>query len=349
MVIVPIAKVADALNGLLKVYWLAKGLVLERVSNDGPISVVVHVQLYTLESVVQICQVSFNFGVAGQLVARQIGVVGTVAEIVSEGQVFVDGLSQSSRVVFLVQQIQGKVIETNGISQVFAHFLNHFLGLILLLQQKLQEVLLAHFGPEVVSEVLQLDFGVPFEDFLDSFAAAADLEVLVDFLRREQTVEAVLGAFLFEDEVHDGLVVDLAVPSDVAGDFEDVPGLFAPDDVLLDVFDDGLLEYLGEVGRVSIDDLAVGDVTVEQFVELLFLMASLLSLKHHWQLLLEVTQNKVVLQLTALLQLKVKTVQTCKTEVEQERLSQTAHPQVRRQMLIQEEHAFLYVPLPPNQ
>jgi|JI9StandDraft_2_1071091.scaffolds.fasta_scaffold457083_1 hypothetical protein len=75
------------------------------MSYDGSVSIVVHVDLHTFEPVIEVSQIPLYLGVAGELVAREVGVVGAIAEVVGKGQVFIHWFSHGGVVVLLVEQI----------------------------------------------------------------------------------------------------------------------------------------------------------------------------------------------------------------------------------------------------
>lgn len=85
---------------------------------------------------------------------------------------------------------------------------------------------------------------------------------------------------------------------------------------------------------MNIHDLAIDDIAIEQLVKLTLPFASPISLKDHGQLLFEVTQYKIVFQLTRLFQLEVETMQSCKTEVEEKCFRGGTRPKKRLQVLI---------------
>ena len=78
------------------------------------------------------------------MVARQIGVVGTVAEVICEWQIFVDFLNQSSIVILLVEQISRKVVKADYFSSFLAYFVNKLGWLQLLVGKELAKSLQAH-------------------------------------------------------------------------------------------------------------------------------------------------------------------------------------------------------------
>ena len=70
-----------------------------------------HVYLYAFDAVVEILDVSFYFGVAGELISFEVGVVRGVDEVVSDGQVSVDLRNGSEVVVPLAGEVGAEVIE----------------------------------------------------------------------------------------------------------------------------------------------------------------------------------------------------------------------------------------------
>jgi len=54
MVLVLPTKLANHLDGLFEVDRLAEGLIVEGVGYDGPLSIIVHINLNTLQTVVKV-------------------------------------------------------------------------------------------------------------------------------------------------------------------------------------------------------------------------------------------------------------------------------------------------------
>ena len=79
---------SDLLDGFFKVDGLAERTILEGMGDDGCVSVIVNIELYALDTSFQVLEVSFDLGVAGQLISSEVSVVGGVAEIVSQGEIF---------------------------------------------------------------------------------------------------------------------------------------------------------------------------------------------------------------------------------------------------------------------
>lgn len=77
-------------DGFLKVNRFAEGSIADSVVDDGHISVVVDVYLHAFEPSSEVLEISLYFAVAGELVAAEVGVMRGVAEISSQGKVFVD-------------------------------------------------------------------------------------------------------------------------------------------------------------------------------------------------------------------------------------------------------------------
>jgi hypothetical protein len=86
------AEAGDGEDGLLEVDWLAEGFIIESVGDDGFTAIVVDVHLHAFDPPFQVLHVPFYFGVAGELVAAEVGIVGGVAEVVCEGQALLDWL-----------------------------------------------------------------------------------------------------------------------------------------------------------------------------------------------------------------------------------------------------------------
>ncbi len=85
MICICIAKLGYFFNSLLEIDWLAKWFTFEGMIDDRYISIIVNIDLYTLESPLQVLKIPFYLTVTGKLVSTQVSVVGRVAKIVSQG------------------------------------------------------------------------------------------------------------------------------------------------------------------------------------------------------------------------------------------------------------------------
>ena len=107
--------------------------VFESVGYNGSISVVVHINLQAFNSVWEILDVSFNFGVWEKLVAWHEGVVGWVYEVIGEGQVAVGFGDDGEVVPFFGDEVGAEMVEGKRGGYLLHPFLYYWVGLVLLL------------------------------------------------------------------------------------------------------------------------------------------------------------------------------------------------------------------------
>jgi hypothetical protein len=103
---IAVRKLGNLLDGFLEINGGAKGAIAKGMVDDGGISIIMDIDLHALQPSLQILHIAFNFGVAGELVATEVGVMRGVAIVVSEGEVLLD-LGRTGRVVYLLVLQEG--------------------------------------------------------------------------------------------------------------------------------------------------------------------------------------------------------------------------------------------------
>ena len=84
-----ITKSADGLQSLFKIYLFVKKFVLESMGDDRSVSVIMYIQLNAFNPKIKVFQIAINFAVTSQLISRKIGIMRTVAIVVTQGQILI--------------------------------------------------------------------------------------------------------------------------------------------------------------------------------------------------------------------------------------------------------------------
>ena len=82
------------------------------MGDDRNLAIVMHIDFYAFDAVLQIFNVPLYLRVAGQLVPRQVGVVGRIAKVLRDGEILIDLRADGGVVYVMVAEVDEEVIET---------------------------------------------------------------------------------------------------------------------------------------------------------------------------------------------------------------------------------------------
>jgi hypothetical protein len=102
------------------------------VVDDRGVAIVVDVDFHAFYASLEILEVSLDFGVTGQLVATEVGVMRRITEVVSEGQIFIDFYCLGSVVDLIILDEDAEFIEIDVFPHVLGEHLSIFQGFLLL-------------------------------------------------------------------------------------------------------------------------------------------------------------------------------------------------------------------------
>lgn len=149
-----------AVYHILKEYGLGCGVAM---LNDGDVAIVVYIQLHASHPVLEVLYIALYLGVAGELVAGEVGVVGGVAVVVVQWIVLAELLLLQPQVddsVLFGEEVGTEVVERYLLGFVGEYRIDDVLSLlggsVLMSYQKLPELQLVHDCVSELPKAVQL-------------------------------------------------------------------------------------------------------------------------------------------------------------------------------------------------
>lgn len=97
-----LAEFGNLNDSLLKVDRFAQRFIVNSVSDDGSLTIIVDIDLNAFESSFQILKIPFDFRVTRQLIPCQIGIVRRIAKVLVDRQILIHLLRIRCMVRFII-------------------------------------------------------------------------------------------------------------------------------------------------------------------------------------------------------------------------------------------------------